>query len=98
LRGIRTVGHALSQVLFDVAEAVRVAAILLPPIMPGSAAEILRQVGEERRAADIRLSDAEWRPGGERGDRQGGRGGRDPEPGEYEWKRLKNRAPSRPSR
>jgi methionyl-tRNA synthetase len=36
----------LSQVLFDVAEAVRVAAVLLLPIMPRSAAEILRRVGE----------------------------------------------------
>ena len=31
----------LSQVLFDVAEAVRVAAILLLPVMPKSAGEIL---------------------------------------------------------
>ena len=36
----------LSQVLFDVAEAVRVAAVLLLPIMPRSAAEILRRVGD----------------------------------------------------
>ena len=32
----------LTQVLFDVAEAVRVAAVLLLPVMPKSAAEILR--------------------------------------------------------
>src|SRR5687767_11635314 len=32
----------LSQVLFDVAEAIRIAAVLLRPIMPASAAEILR--------------------------------------------------------
>src|SRR4030095_9738153 len=57
---------ALSQVLFDVAEAVRVAAVLLLPIMPTSAAEILRRVGEEKRVADIRVSDAAWRPDGER--------------------------------
>jgi methionyl-tRNA synthetase len=50
----------LSQVLFDVAEAVRVAAILLLPVMPKSAAEILRRVGERRPAADIRLTDAVW--------------------------------------
>jgi methionyl-tRNA synthetase len=56
----------LSQTLFDVAEAVRVAAILLLPIMPGSAAEILRRVGETTKASDIRLSDAEWRKEGER--------------------------------
>jgi methionyl-tRNA synthetase len=54
----------LSQVLFDVAEAVRIAAILLLPIMPRSATEILRRVGETK--AGIRLSDAEWRNEGER--------------------------------
>jgi methionyl-tRNA synthetase len=57
---------ALSQVLFDVAEAVRVAAILLLPIMPASAEEILRRVGESRRTSEIRLADAEWQPAGER--------------------------------
>ena len=51
----------LSQVLFDVAEALRVAAILLLPVMPGSAAEILRRVGETRSANAIRLADAAWR-------------------------------------
>ena len=50
----------LSQVLFDVAEAVRVAAVLLLPVMPKSAAEILRRVGETRPAGDIRLADAAW--------------------------------------
>src|SRR5688572_10959766 len=40
----------LSQVLFDVAEAVRVVAVLLLPIMPRSAAEMLRRVGETKRA------------------------------------------------
>ena len=48
----------LTQVLFDVAEAVRVAAILLLPVMPQSAAEILRRVGETRPAGDLRLDDA----------------------------------------
>ena len=56
----------LSQVLFDVAEAVRVAAILLLPVMPKSAAEILRRVGESKPAADIRLVDAAWRNEGAR--------------------------------
>jgi methionyl-tRNA synthetase len=56
----------LSQVLFDVAEAVRVAAILLLPVMPRSAAEILRRVGETRPAGDIRLADAAWSNGGTR--------------------------------
>ena len=56
----------LSQTLFDVAEAIRVAAILLLPIMPQSAAEILRRVGESKRASDIRLTEARWRQEGER--------------------------------
>ena len=56
----------LSQVLFDVAEAVRVAAVLLLPIMPRSAVEILRRVGETKNAGDIRLSDAAWRAKGDR--------------------------------
>jgi methionyl-tRNA synthetase len=54
----------LSQVLFDVAEAVRIAAILLLPIMPRSGAEILRRVGETK--TGVRLSDADWRNEGER--------------------------------
>jgi methionyl-tRNA synthetase len=56
----------LSQTLFDVAEAIRGAAILLLPIMPRSAAEILRRVGETKKVADIRVSDAQWRQEGER--------------------------------
>ena len=56
----------LSQVLFDVAEAVRVAAILLLPVMPKSAAEVLRRVGEPARADRLALADANWRAEGER--------------------------------
>ena len=56
----------LSQVLFDVAEAVRVVAVLLLPIMPRSAAEMLRRVGETKKAGDIRLSDAAWRASDDR--------------------------------
>jgi methionyl-tRNA synthetase len=56
----------LSQVLFDVAEAVRIAAVLLLPIMPRSAAEILRRVGETKAVDQIRIGDAEWRRTGER--------------------------------
>ena len=56
----------LSQVLFDVAEAVRVAAILLLPVTPRSSAEILRRVGETKPAPDIRLADAAWRNEGAR--------------------------------
>jgi methionyl-tRNA synthetase len=50
----------LSQVLFDIAEAVRVAGVLLLPVMPKSAAEILRRVGETKPVAEIRLADAAW--------------------------------------
>ena len=56
----------LSQVLFDVAEAVRIAAVLLLPVMPQSAAEILRRIGETRPASEWRLDDARWRAEGER--------------------------------
>jgi methionyl-tRNA synthetase len=56
----------LSQVLFDVAEAVRVAAILLLPVMPRSAGEILRRVGEQAPPDRLRLRDAAWRNDGER--------------------------------
>jgi methionyl-tRNA synthetase len=56
----------LSQVLFDVAEAVRVAAVLLLPVIPGSAAEILRRIGESSLADRLRLEDAAWRASGAR--------------------------------
>jgi methionyl-tRNA synthetase len=48
----------LNAVLYDVAEAVRVAAVLLLPIMPASAAEILRRVGETEPASTLRLDRA----------------------------------------
>ncbi len=53
----------LSGVLYDAAEAVRVAAVLLQPIMPDSAAEILRRVGDPTAPEARRLSDAAWRSG-----------------------------------
>jgi methionyl-tRNA synthetase len=55
----------LTQVLFDAAEAIRLAAVLLTPIMPKSSAEILRRVG----AASDQLNfdrDGRWRADGER--------------------------------
>ncbi len=55
----------LSQVLFDAAEAIRLAAVLLEPMMPQSSREILRRVG----AAADGLSfdrDGRWRAAGER--------------------------------
>jgi methionyl-tRNA synthetase len=55
----------LSQVLFDAAEAVRLAAVLLTPIMPSSATEILRRVGAP--ADHLRLDrDGRWRNDGSR--------------------------------
>ena len=57
----------LDEVLFSVAEAIRVAAVLLLPIMPSSCAEILRRMGETTAVKDLSLArDAAWRPGGVR--------------------------------
>ncbi|MDH4063382.1 MAG: methionine--tRNA ligase subunit beta, partial [Acidobacteriota bacterium] len=57
----------LSGVLDDAAEAVRIAAVLLLPVMPSSAAEILRRVGEPDPPADLRFDTATtWRASGER--------------------------------
>jgi methionyl-tRNA synthetase len=58
-------GDRLAQVLFDAAEAIRLAAVLLAPVMPTASAEILRRVG----VGDAPLAmdrDACWRTGGER--------------------------------
>ena len=62
----RDESHAprLSQVLFDLAEAVRVAGILLQPFVPRSAEEIVRRVGGDVR--QIRLTAASWQNDGER--------------------------------
>jgi methionyl-tRNA synthetase len=56
----------LSQVLFDVAEGLRVAGILLLPIIPKSAGEILRRIGETTPTDRIRLDAAAWRNEGDR--------------------------------
>ena len=53
----------LTGVLAEAAEAVRVAAVLLLPVMPSSAAEILRRMGDPRAASEFRLTDAAWRIG-----------------------------------
>ncbi|HOQ60112.1 MAG TPA: methionine--tRNA ligase [Vicinamibacterales bacterium] len=55
----------LAQILYEAAEAVRIAAVLLLPVMPQSAAEILRRVGAPKPAADHRLDDAEWGAAGD---------------------------------
>ena len=51
----------LTQVLSDVVEAVRIAAVLLLPVMPESCAEILRRMGDDRSPGELRLDrDAAW--------------------------------------
>ena len=56
----------LDQALFEMAEAVRIAAILLWPAMPASCTEILRRMGQVGPISEIRLDrDTEW-TGGER--------------------------------
>jgi methionyl-tRNA synthetase len=55
----------LTQVLFDAAEAIRLAAVMLTPIMPQSAGEILRRVGAESRTLTLDR-DGRWIADGER--------------------------------
>jgi methionyl-tRNA synthetase len=55
----------LTQVLFDAAEAIRLAAVLLSPIMPASSREILRRVGVSSDALNLER-DGRWRADGER--------------------------------
>jgi methionyl-tRNA synthetase len=57
---------ALNGVLADLAESVRIAATLLLPIMPASASEVLRRVGDERSLKDRLLTETEWRASGEK--------------------------------
>ncbi|MGH9219571.1 MAG: methionine--tRNA ligase [Vicinamibacterales bacterium] len=62
-----TKAERLNGVLADLAEAVRIAATLLAPIMPSSATEILRRLGDDRPLAERRLETAaEWRVTGEK--------------------------------
>ena len=57
----------LNGVLADTAEAVRIAAVLLSPVMPASATEILRRLGDSAPAAERRLDkDTAWRASGEK--------------------------------
>jgi methionyl-tRNA synthetase len=56
----------LTSVLAESAEAVRIAATLLLPVMPTSAGEILRRIGEPNAARDVRLDDTAWRTTGEK--------------------------------
>jgi methionyl-tRNA synthetase len=51
----------LTRVLYDAAEATRIAAVLLHPIMPGSSEEILRRFGRRKKGEALRLDeDATW--------------------------------------
>ena len=51
----------LDQQLYDVGEAIRIAALLLWPVMPTSCTKILARVGETRDVASLRLvSDTQW--------------------------------------
>jgi methionyl-tRNA synthetase len=59
-------GARLDEILYDAAEAVRIAAVLLLPIVPRSAAEILRRLGHRDEASAVRLDDAAWIASGER--------------------------------
>ncbi|MGE5359667.1 MAG: methionine--tRNA ligase [Bacteroidales bacterium] len=54
----------LDAVLGDVVEAVRISAVLLLPIMPASAAQILQRIGELRPVGELRLDeDGRWKAG-----------------------------------
>ncbi len=55
----------LTQVLFDTAEAIRLAAVLLTPIIPASSAEILRRMGATEQTLTLDR-DGRWRAEGER--------------------------------
>ena len=51
----------LDQQLYDIGEAIRIAALLLWPVMPTSCTKILARVGETRDVATLRLvSDTQW--------------------------------------
>jgi methionyl-tRNA synthetase len=57
----------LNGALADTSEAVRIAATLLSPIMPASATEILRRLGDDRPLSDRRLdADTAWRTSGDK--------------------------------
>ena len=57
----------LDRHLFDVNEAIRIAALLLSPVMPQSCAEVLRRIGETRDPGSLRLEqDGIWTTTGDR--------------------------------
>jgi len=63
---------ALDAVLWDAAESLRVAAVLLSPYMPGSSGEILRRLGVAHDPASLRFeADTPWQAEGQRSLQQG---------------------------
>ena len=57
----------LNRQLYDISEAIRIAALLLLPVMPTSCDEILRRIGETRESSTLRLdSDGVWITNGDR--------------------------------
>jgi len=62
---VKTRPELVESILFDCAEAIRLAAVLLSPIMPSSSREILRRVGVSADSLDLRR-DGVWRADGER--------------------------------
>jgi methionyl-tRNA synthetase len=58
-------GDHLTQTLFDAAEAIRLSAVMLIPIMPASAKEILRRIGVQHDGLKLD-TDGRWRNAGER--------------------------------
>src|SRR5205085_9527107 len=60
-----------TQVLFDAAEAIRLSAVLLTPIMPSSSVEILRRLGVSSDGLQLER-DGRWRTDGDRVLRQEG--------------------------
>ncbi len=56
-----TAESKLTQVLFEAGEALRIAALLLYPVMPSSCAEILKRLGATKPSGELRLdADATW--------------------------------------
>ncbi len=51
---------SLHRVHFNALEGIRIAAVLLSPIAPAAAAEILRRIGASREVATLRSADLEW--------------------------------------
>jgi methionyl-tRNA synthetase len=64
--------RGLDACLWNASEALRVAAVLIAPFMPGSSAEILRRLGVDHETRALRLDgQASWQPDGTRSLQQG---------------------------